>query len=315
MIVGASPYYATERGEAYLGDSRSLLASLPDASVDLIVTSPPYALEFKKEYGNVSKEAYVSWFLGFAREALRVLKDTGSFVVNIGGSWEPKQPTRSLYHLRLLLALVDDLGFHLAQEFYWLNPAKMPVPAEWVTVRRIRVKDSVEHCWWLSKTPWPKADNRRVLVPYSADMERLIKKGYRAKERPSGHVITEKWGKDQGGAIPGNALIFGNNDSNGDYIRRCQQAGFKPHPARFPPNLPDFFIQLLTEPEDLVVDIFAGSNTTGMVAERLGRRWIAFEMREDYLQASRFRFGAPPLPEEAEVGGSDVAHAQGTLDL
>ena len=186
--------------------------------------------------------------------------------------------------------LCDDIGFHLAQEFFWHNPAKLPSPAEWVTVRRQRVKDSVEYIWWLSKTAFPKANNRRVLNEYSADMKRLLKRGYRPKQRPSGHIITAKFGNDHGGAIPSNLIERGNNESNSDYIRACTAAGFKVHPARFPRALPEFFIKFLTDENDVVVDPFAGSNMTGAVAEDLSRRWIAAEIREGYLLASRVRF-------------------------
>ena len=108
-----------------------------------------------------SKADYVAWFVEFGREMFRVLAPDGSLILNIGGSYNPGLPTRSLYHFKLLVALVEEVGFHLAQECFWYNPAKMPMPAEWVTVRRIRVKDAVEYVWWLSKTPWPKANNRR----------------------------------------------------------------------------------------------------------------------------------------------------------
>jgi site-specific DNA-methyltransferase (cytosine-N4-specific) len=285
-----TPIYRTRFGAAYAADSRELLASLPEASVDLVLTSPPYALHFKKEYGNVEKGDYVAWFLPFAREIHRVLKPDGSFILNIGGSFNRGTPTRSLYHFKLLIALVEELGFHLAQECFWYNPAKLPAPAEWVTVRRQRIKDSVEYVWWLSKTPWPKADNRNVLVPYSPDMERLIKKGYKPKTRPSGHNITHKFQADRGGAIPANVIERGNNESNSEYIKACRDAGLKVHPARFPAALPDFFIRLCTNAGGLVVDPFAGSNTTGYVAEGLGRHWIAAELNADYVRASELRF-------------------------
>lgn len=300
LMQSVEPFYETSVGAAYLGDSRELLNALPDQSVNLVFTSPPYALHFKKEYGNVSKDDYVSWFKTFAREIHRVLTDDGSFVLNIGGSWNPGQPTRSLYHFKLMIALVEEIGFYLAQECYWYNPAKMPVPAEWVTVRRVRIKDSVEHVWWLSKTPFPKADNRRVLRPYSADMLRLAKKGVKATVRPSGHNITSSFDKiESGGSIPSNVLedqvanemlIAGNNSANDPYTVRCKEAGIKIHPARFPNALPEFFVKLLTDEGDVVVDPFAGSNTTGAVAERLGRRWLAMELLPVYLQASTFRF-------------------------
>ena len=242
----------------------------------------------------------MEWFLRFAREIKRVLTDDGSFVLNIAGSYNPKEPTRSLYHFKLLIALVEDLGFHLAQECFWYNPAKMPVPAEWVTVRRVRIKESVEYVWWFSKNPFPKADNRKVLRPYSADMLRLAQKGVKTTVRPSGHNINASFDKiSNGGSIPANViedglstdmLVFGNNAANDIYTKRCKEAGIKIHPARFPATLPDFFIKLLTDEGDVVVDPFAGSNTTGAVAEQNNRRWIGMELVEEYLQASRFRF-------------------------
>lgn len=299
------PAYRTPLGAAYIADSRELMAALPDQSVSLVVTSPPYALHFKKEYGNVEKHGYVAWFLPFAREIFRVLKPDGSFVLNIGGSFNPSTPTRSLYHFKLLIALVEEVGFHLAQECFWYNPAKLPAPAEWVTVRRQRIKDSVEYVWWLSKSPWPKANNRNVLVPYSADMERLIKKGYRAKLRPSGHNITHKFQVDRGGAIPANMIERGNNESNSGYFKACREAGLKVHPARFPAALPEFFIKLCTKSGDLVLDPFAGSNTTGYVAESLGRPWIAVELNADYVVASKLRFTAQGKGRERKRTESD----------
>jgi DNA modification methylase len=299
-LAGLTPYHSTPLGEAYCAESLEVLSALPAASVNLAVTSPPYALHFKKEYGNADKRDYVEWFLPFAREIFRVLTDDGSFVLNIGGSYNKGTPTRSLYHFKLLIALVEEIGFHLAQECFWFNPAKMPMPAEWVTVRRIRVKDAVEYVWWLSKTPWPKADNRAVLRPYSRDMERLNQRGVRRTTRPSGHNIKPSFGKvESGGSIPPNLveedwptdlLRFGNNAANDQYTERCKEAGIKIHPARFPAALPEFFIKLLTSEGDLVLDPFAGSNTTGTVAERLQRRWIAVESVEEYLRGSRFRF-------------------------
>lgn len=299
-LSGLTPYYSTDLGDAYLANALDVLRVLPDGSVNAVITSPPYALHFKKEYGNADKHDYVEWFLPFAAEIHRVLAADGSFVLNIGGSYNKGLPTRSLYHFKLLIALVERVGFHLAQECFWFNPAKMPMPAEWVTVRRVRVKDAVEYVWWLGKTPWPKANNRAVLRPYSKDMERLNQRGVRRTTRPSGHNIKPTFGKlDPGGSIPPNLveeelpsdlLRFGNNAANDAYTERCKEAGVKIHPARFPPALPEFFLKLLTGEGDLVLDPFAGSNTTGAVAEQLQRRWIAVEKVESYLRASKFRF-------------------------
>lgn len=299
-LISTAPHYATARGAAYQVDSLEALRALPDDSVNLVVTSPPYALHFKKEYGNADQSKYVEWLLPFAREIRRVLAADGSFVLNVGSAWNPGRPTRSIYTYKLLVALVEEIGFHLAQEFFWYNPAKMPVPAEWVTVRRIRVKDSVEFVWWLSKTEWPKASNREVLRPYSQDMIRLAARGLRATKRPGGHVIRQGFASTEtGGSIPPNVLDadepsemlkFGNNAANDQYTLRCKAAGLKIHPARFPAVLPEFFIRMLTSYDDIVLDPFAGSNTTGMVAEALDRRWIAMELDATYLEASKFRF-------------------------
>jgi site-specific DNA-methyltransferase (cytosine-N4-specific) len=286
------PFYATARGKAYLGDSLDVMRSFGDESVSLVVTSPPFPLTFqkKKPYEAVGIERYVDWFLEFGNQFRRVLKQDGSLVIDIGGVWNKGTPTRSLYQYHLLLGLCEKVGFHFAQDFYWYNPGALPAPAEWVNVRRIRVKAAVNLVWWLSKTPWPKANNRNVLKEYSPDMVRLLKRGYRVKNRPSGHSITHKFGNDRGGAIPPNLLEFGNNDSNGVYLKRCVEAGLPIHPARFPRALPDFFVRLCTEPNDLVLDPFAGSNVTGEAAERLSRRWIAIEVIREYLEGSKFRF-------------------------
>jgi site-specific DNA-methyltransferase (cytosine-N4-specific) len=180
----------------------------------------------------------------------------------------------------------------------------LPSPAEWVTVRRTRVKDAVDPVWWLSKTPDPKASNWRVLRPYSDSMKKLLENGYKAQLRPSGHDISEHFSKDNQGAIPPNLLSMANTDSNSTYLRECRQRGIKPHPARFPHGLPEFFIRFLTDPGDLVLDPFAGSNVTGEVAERLGRRWLAFELVEEYLEASKFRF--PALYEQLPLLETEV---------
>ncbi|MBW4595588.1 MAG: site-specific DNA-methyltransferase [Brasilonema angustatum HA4187-MV1] len=285
-----TPYYSQKNGAIYLGESLKLLTYLKDSSVNLILTSPPFALTRKKEYGNESAEKYIEWFLPFAYEFKRVLADDGSFILDLGGAYLPGYPVRSIYQYELLVRLCKEVGFFLAQEFYHYNPARLPTPAEWVTIRRIRVKDSVNVVWWLSKTPHPKADNRKVLKPYSQSMKQLLKNGYKAKIRPSGHDISDKFQKDNKGAIPPNLLEIANTESNSAYLRRCKAGGIKPHPARFPQSFAEFFIKFLTDEGDFVLDSFAGSNTTGFVAEILQRRWISFEINEDYIIGSRYRF-------------------------
>lgn len=292
-LAKSKPYYETKLGRAYLGDSINLLKQLPENSVSLVVTSPPFALRRKKNYGNPDAEKYVEWFQPFAREVHRVLKDDGSFVIEIGGAWDPKHPTRSIYHYELLIDLVKNVNFHLAQEFFWFNPAKMPGPAEWVTIQRVRCTDAVSTVWWLSKTETPNADNKRVLQPYTESMKQLLKNGYNNGKRPSGHIVSDKWQQDLGGAIPKNLLTISNTSSSDKYQRNCRENNIPLHPARFPHRLPKFFIEFLTEEKDLIVDIFSGSNVVGEVAETLNRYWISFEQRQDFLEASKYRFDLP----------------------
>jgi len=284
------PYYETEFGATYLGDSVELMRCMADKSVNLILTSPPFALTRQKEYGNKSAEEYVDWFLEFARDFKRILKDDGSLVIDLGGAYLPGFPVRSVYQFELLVKLIRELGFFLAQDFYHYNPSRLPTPAEWVTVRRIRVKDAVNVVWWLSVTEQPKANNRNILKPYSESMKQLLENGYTAKMRPSGHDISDKFQRDNQGAIPPNLLSLANTESNSAYLRRCKEAGVKPHPARFPVEFPRFFIDFLTDEGDIVFDPFAGSNTTGQAAETSRRRWLAFEIDESYLRGSVYRF-------------------------
>ena len=292
--------YKTDLGSAACGDSLDLLAQLDDQSIHLVMTSPPFALQRQKEYGNVDQDAYIDWLAEFARLVHKKLRNDGSFVVDLGGSYMKGIPARSLYNFRTLIRFCDDIGFVLAEDFYWFNPSKLPSPIEWVNKRKMRAKDSVNTVWWLSKTPWPKSDISKVLTEYSPRMKKLLsdpESFYKPKVRPSGHDISTGFAKDNGGALPSNLLHISNSESNGQYTKSCKVVGTEMHPARFPEALPEFFIRMLTDPGDLVVDIFAGSNTTGCVAERLGRHWRAFEERLDYVAASVFRLLPADLAE------------------
>jgi site-specific DNA-methyltransferase (cytosine-N4-specific) len=285
--------YETDHGVQVAGDSRDILKLLPDESVDLIVTSPPFALLRQKSYGNEDQAVYVAWLSEFGAAAHRVLKLTGSFVLDLGGAYERGKPVRSLYNFRVLIDFCDRLDYRLAEEFFWYNPAKLPSPIEWVNKRKIRVKDAVNTVWWFSKGDFPKADVTKVLTPYSERMKTLLKdpeQFYRPKERPSGHDIAAAFGKDNGGAIPSNLLQIPNTDSNSHYLRMCKLLGKDSHPARFPAGLPKFFIEFLTAPGDFVVDIFSGSNNTGCVAEQLGRKWMGIELDREYAVLSALRF-------------------------
>lgn len=292
----------TELGTIFHGDSLGLMhKGLEEESIDLIMTSPPFGLVRKKSYGNEDADRYLEWFRPFAEGFRRVLKPSGSLVIDIGGSWNVGTPTRSLYHFDLLIMLCREFGFHLCQEHYWWNPAKLPTPAEWVNVRRVRVKDAVNCIWWLSLTPWPKANNRRVLAPYSDSMRDLLENGYEAKLRPSGHDISKKFGKNNGGSVPPNLLALANTESNGRYQDYCREKSLPIHPARYPATIPEYFIRLLTDPGDVVLDPFAGSCVTGEAAEYSLRRWICCETSKPYLEGAVARFEAQPTRKSKEI--------------
>lgn len=318
MLSKTRPAYYTTRGSAFIGDARELLAEVDDNSVNLVITSPPFALQRQKEYGNLDQHEYIDWFMDFARLIHRKLRPDGSFVVDFGGAYMKGVPARSLYNFRVLIRMVDELGFFLAEDFYWHNPSKLPSPIEWVNKRKLRAKDSVNTIWWLSKTEWPKSDISRVLVPYSERMKKLIEdpeKFYTPKVRPSGHDIGKNFGKDNGGAIPPNLLQIANSDSNGLYLSGCKALGLKGHPARFPAKLPEFFIRMLTDPGDLIIDTFSGSNTTGHVAEAEGRHWMAFEILPEYVGTSAFRFLDKETSSEAMRELYENIIAGGSIDL
>lgn len=286
--------FETPYGEALFGRCEEAVGLLDDGTVNLIFTSPPYPLLRKKEYGNADERQYVDWFLRLAEQWPRKLSGDGSVVLNLGDAWRKGEPTLSLYQERLLIRLEDELGLKLCQRFAWNNPSKMPAPAEWVTIRRVRVKPSLENVFWLSPSDAPYADNRQVLVPYSESMQRVIARGgQEAAQRPAGYVMEAgAFGVDNGGAIPGNLIQAANTESNSDYIRACKAAGLPVHPARFPGALPEFFIKLLTREDDHVFDPFGGSQTTAAVAERLKRRWTTSECVLDYVLGGRHRFPA-----------------------
>ena len=268
------------------------LAAEVRGKVQLLFTSPPFPLNRKKRYGNKLGEEYLAWLEGFATPLADLLADDGSLVVEMGNAWEPGEPVMSTLALKALFALLDAGGLSLCQQFVVHNPARLPSPAQWVNVERIRVKDAYTNVWWMSRSPRPKADNRRVLTNYSPSMQKLLERqSYNAGVRPSQHHIGEtSFLTDNGGAIPSNVLTFSNTYSTDDYRQYCKDRDLKLHPARMPPKLAEFFIRFLTEEADLVFDPFAGSNTTGAAAEQLGRRWLALEPNADFIAGSRGRF-------------------------
>jgi site-specific DNA-methyltransferase (cytosine-N4-specific) len=291
-----SAAYATDRGLMLRGLAEDVLQhkdlSAIRGKIQLIFTSPPFPLNTKKKYGNLQGEEYLQWLTGFGALFRDLLTPDGSIVIELGNSWEPGLPTMSTLGLKALLRFQEENNLHLCQEFICHNPARLPSPAQWVTIERIRLKDSFTRLWWLSPSERPKANNRNVLKEYSGSMKRLLKtKQFNAGKRPSEHHISEEsFATDNGGAIPPNVLSIANTSANDPYQEYCRENNIGFHPARMPMDLPEFFINFLTEKDDLVLDPFGGSNTTGAAAEKLERHWIAIEPTSHYIQGSLGRF-------------------------
>jgi DNA modification methylase len=293
--------YKTQNGIFYNSKIEKVLSSKKfekyKGQIDLIFFSPPFPLNRKKKYGNLQGEEYIEWLSGLAILFKEYLSEKGSIVIEVGNSWESNVPVMSTLALKSLLAFLEKGEYCLCQQFIWNNPAKLPSPAQWVNVERNRVKDSFTYFWWMSKTPFPKADNRKILVEYSKSMKSLLKnKKYNSGTRPSEHNIGEvSFLTDNQGAIPSNVITAANTQSNTPYQKYCKEYDLEPHPARMPEALPEFFIKFLTEEGDLVLDPFGGSNTTGWVAERLNRKWISVEPNKDYIDGSIGRFSKVKL--------------------
>lgn len=313
--------FSTILGKYIIGDSAEIinesLLKKYKSKISLIITSPPFPLNKRKKYGNKLGEEYKKWFADFAPLFSELLSDDGSIVIELGNAWVPGLPVQSTLPLESLLEFLNNAHtkFNLCQEFICYNPSRLPSPAQWVTVNRIRTVDSFTRVWWMSKSEFPKADNTNVLRPYSKSMEQLLKKQkFNSGLRPSEHKISNNgFLKNNDGSIahnlfeldpiessrdprlPHNVLSFSNTSSNDYFTKECKKKKIIPHPARMPMGLASFFIEFLTDPGDLVFDPFGGSNTTGFVAEALKRKWITSEISKDYFEQALLRMSDPKL--------------------
>ncbi|MDR2410110.1 MAG: site-specific DNA-methyltransferase [Bacteroidales bacterium] len=288
--------YKTNYGKCFHGNIEDILRSKffqnNKGKINLIFTSPPFPLNRKKKYGNLNGNEYIEWLTNITTSLKDYLTDDGSFVIEIGNSWEEHEPIMSTLSMETLLAIKNKGEFKLCQQFIWFNTAKLPSPVQWVNVDRIRVKDSFTTIWWMSKTAFPKANNKNVLEEYSESMKKLLKtKKYNSGLRPSEHHIGKTaFLKDNGGAIPSNVLIAANTVSTSNYLKRCKETGIIPHPARMPNFIAEFFVKFLTDEGDIVLDPFCGSNTTGEICESLKRIWLSVEINENYIIGSKLKF-------------------------
>lgn len=281
----------TDKGDCFWGEFEAVGECIKDESVNLHITSPPYPLVAPMEYGNISAKRYIDWFMPYAEMVYRTLTPDGSMIVNLGEVYNQGVPTVNTYLERFVIALEDRLGFKLCGRFYWYNRGKLPTPLAWVGQKRIRVKRVIEPLYWFAKCDNPKADNRKVLVPYTEKHKKNLEKGqWQTRTRASGHVVGANYYNNNGGSIPGNLLDIPHLGPNDSYIRSCRVHGLKPHPARFPKSLAEWFIKFLTDKGDLIADLLCGSGTVAQAAEELGRNWLISDKSLHYLRTAVLRF-------------------------
>lgn len=271
------------------GDCAEQLKKLPDDSVDLIVTSPPYADQRKTTYGGIAVNQYVEWFLPITKELLRVLKPTGTFILNI--KEKVQNGERSTYVLELILEMRKQ-GWLWTEEFIWHK--KNCYPGKWPN----RFRDAWERLLQFNKTRQFNMYQEAVMVPT----------GDWAKTRLRNLSETDK--------IRDNSKVgsgFGKNISNWEgremayptnVLHLATECGNKNHSAAFPEALPEWFIKLFTKEGDMVLDPFAGSGTTLFVAQRMYRNSIGIEIKLDYYQQIKERL----QPSEWLLFGTEVAY-------
>jgi len=285
-----------------VGDCENIMRDFPAKSVDLVLTSPPYADQrnYGTESSSISPDDYIKWFAPKARQIFRVLKDNGSFVLNIND--KVVDGYQHLYVFELVIYLSKKVGFHLVRDYIWYNPATPPNVFSRGGFGR--TKKSHEYCFWFSKGPEWTFNLDPIRKPYGKDMQKFLQgkgKGDRAANiRPSTHNFNcEKVWVNNGGSDPGTVIEIGNTNSNDVFSKLCKERGVA-HPARFPEKLAEFFILSGTEEGSLVLDPFSGSGTTAVSAAKNGRRWIGIDANRDFCDLAIARM-------EMELGGEDNA--------
>ena len=290
VMRGVMPRYKTRSGKAYAGDAMELIKSIPDGSISLIVTSPPHALKNGKRYGNADSKAYVRWFMFFADEFYRVLREDGNLVLSVGGDMVIGTSAESPRDLKLFTGFYENEKFHFKDEFAWASPTPSSAPADWIRIKRVGMKDAVNYVWWLTKNSRFNYGSRNALSPYIRNVMRTINRRQYMELRSLEHNADGPVLRDYRYSVLIKFLTLGDREQDSRYAEACRKHNMKAHPTRYPLRLPEFFIKYLTEKGDVVLDPFAGSNATGEAAEGIGRLWIAFEINTEYIDGSMFRF-------------------------
>jgi site-specific DNA-methyltransferase (adenine-specific) len=272
------PVFQTDLGKLFVADCLGLLKSIPSNSVDLVITSPPY--DGQSKYGNGEKyerDWYEEFFMLVAGEIFRTLKPTGSFVLNYRS--KRRQSERGTLQYELIFWLRDQ-GFLFCEDFVWGKPS--PPPGRFNRF----LKDAVEYCFQFAKTSNWQFFPENCLTPARWD----------AKDRERRKRLAHNYVRANAPSGQGRKRVQAGPDLVRPSTLLHLEPEFSPnparHPARFPASLPKFFINLLTEPGQLVVDPFGGTGTTALAAEQLGRRWILTEIDPIYAAVVKSRFNA-----------------------
>lgn len=292
--------FSTELGVAILGSCETVFSAI-DCPITLCVTSPPFPLASARSYGNPAESQYVDWICRMIEPIVKNLVRGGSICLNVSNDIFLKGlPARSLYRERLVLALNDRLGLHKMDELIWHNGSKPPGPVRWASVERMQLNVAWEPVYWFTNDPRAvKSNNRRVLQEHTEKHLRLIKGGgeNRVGDFSDGayRVRPGSYGNETAGRIPRNVLSFGHAcPDQRRYKQMARAAGLPVHGAPMPLSLASFLVEFMSEPGDLVVDPFGGSFTTGLAAERLGRRWLSTEIMLEYVLGGALRFQDRP---------------------
>jgi len=265
------------------GDCREKLSELPADSIDLVVTSPPYADQRKTTYGGIQPDDYVEWFLPISGELFRVLKPAGTFILNIKEKSEDGE--RHTYVIDLIKALREQ-GWRWTEEFIWRKTST--IPGKW----RTRLRDGWERLLQFNKTFHFAMYQNAVKKPPSPATVKKAKRIHTLLKfhAPMGISNFGRWISSTGSGFTRNYanqsldLIFPDN-----VLALSTEPVSQKHSAVFPKGIPEFFINLFTVEGDTVLDPFCGSGTSGLVARKLGRNFIGIEIKPEYVQVAEER--------------------------
>ena len=288
------------RTDLYLGDCTQLLKTLPEDSVDLIFTSPPYADQRKQTYGGFHPDDYVEWFLPISLQLLRVLKPTGTFVLNI--KEKVVNGERSTYVMELILAMRKQ-GWFWTEEFIWHK--KNCYPGKWPN----RFRDSWERLIQFNKNKHFYMDQQAVMVPMGDWSKSRLKNLSETDKMRDESKVGSGFGKnisnwlDREMAYPTNVLHLATECNN------------KKHSAAFPEGLPEWFIKLFTKEGDTVLDPFMGSGTTNAVAKRMRRNSIGIEIVPEYYDMVTKELKPVELYLLEQKEGNETTYSERRIDV